>query len=113
MNQAGLLTGKIEWLGNSILELSRGITAGEGVRQTLKIPDGTTDGSISLGGVSSGKLLVISSSQAISVKLNGSSSSLSLDADGILVLVGTTITQVQVTNASGSTAVLDIFILGD
>ena len=72
----------------------------------------TTDGAIALGSITTADIFYISSDQAITYKLNGSATAVTLDANCHHIYMGTAITALTVTNASGSTAYLDILFAG-
>lgn len=113
MNQSALLIGRAEWVGHGVVEFSKGLTSGEGLKQAIKISDGVTDQAVSFGTVSTAKVLIVASDKQISLKLNGGSESLSLSANGVMVLFNVSITGLSISNSSGATATVDVLILGD
>ena len=89
---------------------SRTVTEVE--HKLIAIANGATDTAINFGGVSAGKVFFAKSDQDVSFKLNGSATGqpcnpmiLMIDDDGGY-------TEATVTNASGSTANIDLVIAG-
>jgi hypothetical protein len=77
-----------------------------------EIAKGTTDESISLGPLTTASVLVISSDYQITYKLNGSSDSITLNAGGVHVLMGSSITALSVSEANVQACVLEIYLGG-
>ena len=81
---------------------------------TYSYPDGTSDSAISFGTISKGKLFILSSDQDISLKLNGSA--VATPALRFFLIVAdeaTGLTSISISNASGSTAVVEMLLAGD
>lgn len=77
----------------------------------IVIADGASDEALSFVGVSSGKLFYFKSDQAVSIKLNGSSSALSITANQPALLPAT-VTACTVSNSSGTAANVDYGVAG-
>lgn len=77
--------------------------------QFLSLVNGTVDQVISLGLVSTATLVMLISSQPITVKLNGAATGLLLTN---LVLTGAAVTSMTISNASGSTANIRLQLFG-
>jgi hypothetical protein len=79
------------------------------------IATGVTAQALSLGGVTTGTVLYLSTTMPITAILNGSPIPIGVDTQnepGILLFTNTAITSVAITNASGSAAYIDFFIAG-
>ena len=76
--------------------------------------DGITDSAISFGTITKAKLFILRSDQDVSLKLNGSVTA--TPAMKLMVLIAdetTGITSATISNASGSSASVEILIAGD
>lgn len=83
--------------------------------QQYKIATGTSDQSIPFNlttGVTPIDLMMITSDYAISWRQAITDTAITLDAGAVHVLWGTNMTEVLVTNSSGSTATVQVFVAG-
>jgi hypothetical protein len=83
----------------------------ESTVQKIQVGTGTSDSSISFGGVTTAQVFYITSDYAVSYKLNGGTTSHTVTANGHHMLIGAAITAVTISNASGSTANVLIILL--
>jgi hypothetical protein len=82
---------------------------------TLEIADATVDQTIQFGGVASGKILYLESDQELTFKFNGGSDVLKLtptSGQKAKLMWEGEFTELTVSNASGSTAVLTYYVAG-
>ena len=76
--------------------------------------DATVDSAISFGTITKGKLFILSSDQDVSLKLNGSVTATPAMRFFLMVADETTgITSATISNASGSSAAIEMLIAGD
>ena len=81
--------------------------------QDIVVADAAADTALSLGGVTTGAVLVMKSDQTLTINVNSSSgTNITLTADKPLMLAGSSITALYVSNASGSSANLTWSIYG-
>lgn len=71
---------------------------------------------LSMGGVTTGMVLYLSSDQSVTVILNGTTSisvgTSTENEPGVLLLMNTSITSIAITNFSGNAANIDCFVAG-
>lgn len=83
---------------------------------TIKVANGQSEQSITLGGVSPADVLFIRSDQEITVIINRSTPAngegFTLLEDGFLLLLGASISTLHVSNSSGSEATVEIYVAG-
>jgi hypothetical protein len=77
--------------------------------QGVEVANGAVDQAISLGGVTTASLLLLISDQAVSVKVNGAAAGI---ACRTLLLTGAAATSLSVSNSSGATANVRVYLLG-
>lgn len=77
-----------------------------------EIAKATSDESISFGPLTTASVLVISSDYEITYKLNSSSDSITLNAGGVHILMGSSITAISVSEADVQACVLEIYLGG-
>ena len=98
------------------LDLTRAAT--ELAVYEISLPDNTSDEALSIisatGGIVTVSDLIVMSDQDISVRLgtSGSNQNFAVGADGLLVLMDTSLTRVSLSNASGSTATVLVAAMG-
>jgi len=102
----------LEILGGSRMTFSGAVSTDESNMRTYEVADETTDESVDLGGITTVDVFAITSDYQITYKLNGSATAITLDAKKSHVLFGTSITAITISNASGSTASVQILIAG-
>lgn len=96
----------------------RGTSVDEGVSYTFELPDGTTDQSFivlgAAGGIETVTCLALVADQAISLKLGvaGSNVAFTMTANEPVILQGISLTAASVSNASGSTANVQVLLAG-
>lgn len=88
------------------------ITVTQYVAQTETIATAVTDRALPFGQVSAGKILVIKTDYALTVKLNGETTGHVVLGLFIWVDTGGSITAATITNASGSTATVEYLAAG-
>jgi len=107
----GQITGRAEY------DRALGVTEGF-PSYTVQLADGVTDQSIAAltagSGITTVTTLLLMTDQNITVKIGtvGSNQAFALNANGVLVLHGTSITALALSNASGSTANVTIGVGG-
>jgi hypothetical protein len=84
------------------------VTWTEKTHQRLSVPTATTDLAIQFGGCSAGNLVFVSTDKTISIKISGGTQAITINSFAVL---SGDISAMTLTNASGSTAVVDILIL--
>ena len=98
------------------IQFSRAVSAAIDTGPTLvQVATGVTNQAVRIfgtQGITTATVVFISSDQDVSVIYNGSSQPLLLSAGGYQVLAGTSITTMGVTNNSGLTANLTIWLAG-
>lgn len=112
---AGVATYHISLSGTDISTESRrgGISYDESLVQAIEIADGAADTELSIGGVATIDVLFLESSQAITLNINSNTGTdITIDANKPLLLAGTSITNLYVSNSSGSTANIRYVVLG-
>lgn len=87
-----------------IAEIKQSIT--EVTKMIISVPDSTSDMDVSLGAIDDAGMVLIQSTQTVSVKFN----SLEAITGKVFFLKGTSVTAIKVSNDSGSTAVLTVLI---
>jgi hypothetical protein len=106
----------LEDVGNGIIySKQHAINADESAWQYYELVTATTDQAIPFTlstGVTTVDVVLIESTQAISWRLNAADTAITLDANRVHLLYGTNITALLLSNASGSTATVKIFIAG-
>lgn len=101
--------------GQTLYSLNQTTAETEMGWQAYQIATATTDQAIAFNlstGITTIDILYMASDQALTYKINGSATACTLDANGVVVLWGTAITALTVSNASGSTANFKILIGG-
>lgn len=107
------VTINVELIGQGpVYSKTHSISEAEGVWHELQLADATTDSSVNFGGVTTSDIILISSDQAISWRAAATDTAIGLDANRVHVLVGTNLTAVLLTNASGSTANVKVLVAG-
>ena len=102
----------VEVIGQGNLDFLGSVSIDEANIRKYEVADSTTDEAVNVAGVAAVDVFAVKSDQAVSYKLNGSSDAVTLDANGFHALFGTNITAMTVTNASGSTANIEILMAG-
>jgi hypothetical protein len=106
----------LEDVGNGVVYSKvHSIAADETGWQYYELATGTTDQAIPFTlstGVTTVDIVLIESSQAISWRLNAADTAITIDANRVHLLFGTNITALLMSNASGSTAYVKIYIAG-
>ncbi len=77
-----------------------------------EIAEDASDESIGLGPITTVSVLVISSDYQVTYKLNSSSDSITLNAGGVHVLMGSAITAISVSEPNTQACVLEIYLGG-
>ena len=89
------------------------ISFDESLYQRIEIATAITDSQLAFGGITTVDALVLKSSQAITLNINSDSGTdITIDADKPIILTGTSITALYVSNSSGATAVIEYWIWG-
>ena len=112
MSKVVTFRGGFEEIGSNVLPLLFSLAQSEANWRTYLVADATSDESVDLAGIATVDVFLITADQDITYKLNGSSDAITLDANGVHILFGTSITAVTVSNASGSTANVTVFFAG-
>lgn len=90
---------------------------GEGNTRTYKVPTGTTNQAVDLGGLSSVNYVHLRTNKTITIRLNGTDEIeikvLDGMAYGYFSATPSDLTGLDITNASGSTAQVTIILAGD
>lgn len=95
-------------LAKFLKSLSNGTTWTEVTRDRITIATGVSDQAVGLGGCASADMLCIITDQEVSIKLDGSSDAITIES--VFISSGKH-TAVTISNASGSTATVDILVL--
>jgi hypothetical protein len=91
-------------LGNKVSE-SGSVSYTEYTMQEFVVANGSSDSSVSFGGVTTADIVYLKSDQALTVNINSSSgTNITLDANKPLISVGTAVTAMYLSNASGTDA---------
>jgi len=110
------MTLTLEDIGNGIIySKAHSVAADETAWQTYELATGTTDQAIPFTlstGVTTIDVVLIESSQAISWRQAAADTAVALDANRVHVLFGTNLTALLLSNASGSTAIVKVYIAG-
>ena len=112
---AGVATYALTLSGTDISTESRrgSVSYDESLVQNYEIATGVTDEAISIGGVATIDVLFLESDQAITLNINSSTGTdITVDANKPLLITGTSITALYVSNSSGSTANIRYVLLG-
>lgn len=106
------LQGEVHEAGKPFADATQTIT--NGVSGQTTVATATTDHALTVDGVSTITALYLKSDQAISVKLgaSGSNVAFALAAYCPLTLIGTSLSAVYLSNASGYTASIDYVVAG-
>ncbi len=91
-------------IGSKIRDLSRSDGADEWGHDEFEVATGVTASSIFPPNITTVDVLFFESSQVVTIFLNGSATAVPVDANGVVFLVGTAITVLTITNASGNTS---------
>ena len=104
---------KIEELDGPFVDLvRRSLTETEAVHQKFVLAGSTTDGDVFPAQLTTIDVLVVSTNVAVTYKLNASSTAITLDAGGVHVLWGTSITAMTMTEAAGTDATIRLWAWG-
>jgi hypothetical protein len=105
----------LEDVGKAFFSKQFSLVEDESVLLEYEVATATTAQDIPISfttGIAAVDVMLITSTYAITYFLNGSATAITLDANGVHLLCGTNITAMTVTNASGSTAVIKIYLAG-
>ena len=99
-------------IGINLRSLSRSDAADEWGWDEFEVANGVTTSSIFPANITTIDVLYFESSQVVTIFQNGSVTAVPIDANGIEILVGTAITALTITNASGNTANITVIAGG-
>ena len=106
----------LEDIGNAMVYSKQlAINQDESMWLYYEVATGTTAEAIPITfatGIAAVDVFFITSTYAITYFLNGSATAITLDANGAHLLYGTNVTACTITNASGSTAIIRIYVAG-
>jgi hypothetical protein len=106
------LRGFLEVIDGVVVNLTFSNSVDEWSYRQYEVADETEDETINLTGIAAVDIFYIESDQAVTIKINGSSDSITIDANAPYLTMGTNITAATISNESGSTADVKIFIAG-
>lgn len=101
--------------GVKVPAFSRNVSADETGWLTYEVADGVSEQAFPIStttGITTVDVFYITSDQAISWKCVAGETAIGLDANGAHCLFGTSLTAILVSNASGSTANVKIYVAG-
>jgi len=106
-------TVNLELVGQGpIYSKTHSISEAEGVWHELQLATASVDSAVNFGGVTTGDIVLLSSDQTISWRCAATDTAIALDANRVHLLVGTNLTAILLSNASGSTANVKVLVAG-
>ncbi len=102
---AQLVLGEI---GINLRTLSLSVSADEWGWDAFEVATGVTASSIFPPNITTIDVLYFESTQAVTIFQNSSATAITVDANGVVLLWGTAVTALTITNASGNTALIKL-----
>jgi len=99
-----LTTLSIGEIGTNLRSLSRSDASDEWGWDEFEVATGVTASSIFPANITTIDVLYFESSQVVTIFQNGSATAITVDANGVVFLIGTAVTALTITNASGNTS---------
>jgi len=91
-------------VGNVLRSFGREVGADEWGWDEFEVADGVTASSIFPSNITTVDVMYFESDQAVTIFQNSSATAITVDADGVVLLIGTAVTALTITNASGNTS---------